>query len=48
MSTLQQMAPLFFLIQFLVLLGALAAATRLGDRLAAIPESSPEPHPQDL
>jgi len=48
MSTLHQMAPLFFLIQFLVLLGAVVAATRLGDRLAAVPESSSETNRQDL
>jgi hypothetical protein len=31
MSTLNQMAPMFFLIQFLVVLLALVAATRLAD-----------------
>jgi hypothetical protein len=48
MSTLHQMAPLFFLVQFLVLFGALVVATRLGDRLAAVPESSSKTNRQDL
>jgi hypothetical protein len=37
MSALHQMVPMFFLIQFVVVLVALIAATRMGDPQLSIP-----------